>query len=134
MSNNACFIQYYFSIIPFAYNSNIAECLTNRNKNKLFVECFNTIYDVNLFQNRIKSKWFNSSFNLRNFSVNLVRQKVTDFQGIKDFSLIFFKIPPNNFPLIRLSRSDFFPINGLWFIIIKTFTYNLTNIFVFDYP
>ena len=132
MSNNSCFIQYYFSIIPFTYNSNIVECFTNRNKNKLLWSasiqfmtsiCFRIGLNLNGLTLALSFEIFQSIF-----------FKATDFQGIKDSSLIFLKIPTSNFPLIRLSRSNFFPINGLWFIIIKTSTYNLTNIFVFDYP
>ena len=92
MHNNA------FNIIPFTYNSNADRWFVNRNNSKHFLECFKTAYDVNLFQNKIRFRWFNSSFKLWNSLSTFV--KMADFQGIKDSSDMF--LSDNNFPKPRL--------------------------------
>ena len=82
MYDSACFIKYHFNIIPFTYNSNIVGCFINSKKNKLFSECFKTTYNVNLFQNRIGFRCFNSSLPLNFFCQSLLKCKTSQVLNI----------------------------------------------------
>ena len=134
MSNNSCFIQCHFKIIPFTHNSNIITCFINRSKNKHFWSASRHLMTLSRFRVGLNLDGLFLVLSFQTFFQPLF--KMADFQGIKDSSDIFLSY--NNFPLIRLSKSStmlsVFSIYVLWFPIIRTFASNLTKVFIFDYP
>ena len=97
MSNNVYFIHYHFNIIPFKCNSNIVGCFINRRRKNLFWSTSRQIMMSISFKMILHNLILVFSF--ETFFSTFV--KMTDFQGVKDFSDIF--LSDNNFPLTRLS-------------------------------
>ena len=109
--------MYHF--IFFADDGNIVGCFISRNLNKI-VKCFSTTFDLIIFQNRIESTWFNSSFKLWFFFLSKIF-KMADFQGIKDSKTLL---------KILLSLPQCFLSFFFFTVYIHTYTYTHTHIYI----
>lgn len=103
----------------------------------MFLECFMTIYDLDLFQNRFELDSLLLVLRFEFFLSIFVKMtgikdiKDINIQGIKDSTDSF--LLAGNFPL-SFTRCcfTFFLTYSLWFPKIRTFTYNLAKLFIFD--
>ena len=126
-SNNAYFIQYYFSIMSFTYNNNNFWMLYQQEQEQTFS---GVIQDSLCFQNKIGFRWLLLVSSSGMFLSSFVKMAV--FEGIiKDSSDIF--LSDNSFPLIRLFKAStcflyfFSNLRSLVISIIRTFTLILRN-------